>query len=122
MESPTSETPVLDALAAMTAESITRCHMDAHSLLAVRIAALAAIDAPPASYLMHVGPAMDAGVTADQVQNILIAVAPIIGAPRTLSAAVRITEALGIVVAAVEAELEAEELDAEELDAEEQAE
>ena len=52
---------------------------------------------------------MDAGVTVDQVQNILIAAAPIIGTPRTLDAALNITEALGIVIAVVEAELEAEE-------------
>ena len=104
-----SETPVLDTLAAMTAESIARCGLDANSLLAARIAALAAVDAPPASYLMHVGPAMDAGVTVAQVQDILVAVAPIIGAPRTLAAAAKITEALGIVIVALAAELEAEE-------------
>ena len=104
-----SENPVLETLAAMTAESLARCGLDQNSLLAVRIAALAAVDAPAASYLLHVGPALDAGVTVEQVQNILIAVAPIIGAPRTASAAVKITEALGIVIAEVAAELEAEE-------------
>jgi alkylhydroperoxidase/carboxymuconolactone decarboxylase family protein YurZ len=110
MSTESSETPVLDALTAMTAESLARCELDANSLLAARIAALAAVDAPAASYLMHVGTAMDAGVTLEQVQNILIAVAPIIGTPRTLNAALNITEALGVVVAVVEeAELEAEE-------------
>lgn len=38
---------------------------------------------------------MDAGVTVDQIQSILIAVAPIVGTPRTLDAALNITEALG---------------------------
>ena len=104
-----SENPVLDTLAAMTAESLARCGLDPNSLVAARIAALAAVDAPAASYLMHVGPAMDAGVGVEQVQNILIAVAPIVGAPRTASAAMKITEALGIVIAAVEAEREGEE-------------
>ena len=116
MTSQSSESPVLDTLAAITAESLARCTLDDNMLLAVRIAALAAVDAPAASYLMHVGPAMDAGVTVEEVQNILIAVAPIIGTPRTASAAARITEALGIVVMAVAAELEAEveaELEAE---------
>ena len=104
------ETPVLDTLAAMTAESLARCKLDPNSLVAARIAALAAVDAPAASYLMHVGPAIDAGVTVDQIQNILIAVAPIVGTPRTLDAALKITEALGIVIVALEAEeLEAEE-------------
>ncbi len=109
MTDASSDTPVLDTLAAMTAESVARCELDANSLLAARIAALAAVHAPAASYLMHVGTAMDAGVTVEQVQNILIAVAPIIGTPRTLDASLNITEALGIVIAAVEAELEAEE-------------
>ena len=109
MSSTSSENPVLDTLAAINAESLARCQLDQNSLLAVRIGALAAVDAPAASYLLHVGAAMDAGVTVEQVQNILIAVAPIIGAPRTASAAIKITEALGIVVAEVEAELEAEE-------------
>ncbi|HEV7176558.1 MAG TPA: carboxymuconolactone decarboxylase family protein [Solirubrobacteraceae bacterium] len=104
-----SETPVLDTLAAMTAESIARSGLDANSLLVARIAALAAVDAPAASYLMHIGPAIDAGVTVEQIQNILVAVAPIVGTPRTLSAALNITEALGIAVVALEEELEAEE-------------
>ncbi len=104
-----SDTPVLDTLAAMTAESVARCGLDENSLLTARIAALVAVDAPAASYLMHIGPATDAGVTIEQVQDILIAVAPIVGTPRTASAAARITEALGIAIVALEAELEAEE-------------
>jgi len=104
-----SENPVLDTLAAMTAESLARCGLDDNSLIAARIAALAAVDAPVASYLMHVGPAMDAGVTIEQVQDILVAVAPVIGTPRTLSAAANISRALGVVIIALEAELEAED-------------
>jgi alkylhydroperoxidase/carboxymuconolactone decarboxylase family protein YurZ len=103
-----SETPVLDTLAAMTAESIARCQLDANSLLVARIAALAAVDAPTGSYLMHVGAAIDAGVTVDDVQNILVAVAPIIGTARTLSAAGKIAEALGLVIVALEEEADAE--------------
>ncbi len=106
-ESPS--TPVIDTLAAMTGESLARCELDANSLLAARIAALVAVDAPAASYLMHIGAAADAGVTIDQVQNILVAVAPIVGTPRTVSAAAKITEALGITILALEAQLEADE-------------
>ena len=108
MTDASSETPVLDTLAAITAESVARCTLDPNSLVAVRIAALAAVDAPAASYLMHVGPAMDAGLTVDQIQNILIGIAPVIGTPRTLAAALKITEALGIAIVALE-ELEAEQ-------------
>ena len=109
MTAASPENPVLDVLAAMTAESVARCELDPNSLLAARIAALVAVDAPAASYLLHVGPAMDAGVTVEQIQNILIAVAPIVGTPRTASAALNITKALGIVIVALENELEAEE-------------
>ena len=70
--------------------------------------ALVAVDAPAASYLMHVGAAVDAGVTIKQVQDILIAVAPIVGTPRTVSADAKITEAIGITVITLEAQLEAE--------------
>ena len=104
-----SDTPVLDTLAAMTAESLARCGLDDNSLIAARIAALVAVDAPAASYLMHIDPAAEAGVTVEQVQDILIAVAPIVGTPRTASAAAKITEALGIVIVALAEEIEAEE-------------
>ncbi|HME03495.1 MAG TPA: carboxymuconolactone decarboxylase family protein [Solirubrobacteraceae bacterium] len=104
-----SPTPVLDTLTAMTAESLARCGLDENSLIVARIAALAAVDAPAASYLVHVGPAVDAGVTIEQIQDILVAVAPVVGTARTMSAAARITEALGIAVIALEAELEVEE-------------
>jgi alkylhydroperoxidase/carboxymuconolactone decarboxylase family protein YurZ len=60
------------------------------------------------SYLAHVDAAVDAGVTIEEVQNVLIAVAPIIGTPRVMSAAIGISEALGVAIAVVEAELDAE--------------
>jgi alkylhydroperoxidase/carboxymuconolactone decarboxylase family protein YurZ len=103
-----SETPVLDTIAAMTLDSVERSGLDADALILVRIAALAAVDAKPASYLMHVGPAVEAGVTIDQVQDILVAVAPIIGTARTLSASIAITEALGLAIAVIEAEMDEE--------------
>lgn len=109
MTDASSEAPVLDTLAAMTAESVARCGLDDNGLIAARLAALVAVDAPASSYLLHVGPAMDAGVTIEQVQDILIAVAPIVGTAKTMSAAAKITDALGVVIIALEAELEAEE-------------
>ena len=109
MPDPSSDNPVLEALAAMTAESVARCGLDDNALIAARLAALASVDAPTGSYLMHIGAAMEAGVTLEQVQAILIAVAPIIGTARTLSAAAKIAEALGVAVIALEAELEAED-------------
>jgi alkylhydroperoxidase/carboxymuconolactone decarboxylase family protein YurZ len=55
------------------------------------------------SYLAHIGPAADAGVTLEDVQNVLVAVAPIVGTARVVSAAANIAEALGFAISAVEA-------------------
>ena len=85
----TGEAPVLEALVEINAVSLARTELDPATLLMVRIAALVAVDAPPASYLMHVGPAVESGVRIEDVQDVLVAVAPIIGAPRVLRAAVR---------------------------------
>jgi len=105
----TGEAPVLETLVEINAVSLARAELDPATLLLARIAALAAVDAPAASYLMHVGPAVESGVTVEQVQDVLVAVAPIIGAPRVLSAATKITDALGFAIAVAEmAEADAE--------------
>ncbi len=83
------EAPVLEALIDINAVSLARTELDPVPLLLVRLAALAAVDAPAASYLMHVGAAAESGVTVEDVQDVLVAVAPIVGAPRVLSAAVQ---------------------------------
>ncbi len=101
-------TPVLDTLAVMTAASIEECNLAPRELMLVRIAALAAVDAPPVSYLLNAGTAADVGVTLEDVQGILVAVAPVIGTPRVMSAAGNITRALGFAIAVAEAELEDE--------------
>ena len=101
------EAPVLEALTDINAVSIARTDLDATTLLLVRLAALVAVDAPPASYLMHIGAALDTGVGIADVQDVLVAVAPITGAPRVLTAARRITDALGIAVAIADAEASA---------------
>jgi alkylhydroperoxidase/carboxymuconolactone decarboxylase family protein YurZ len=101
------EAPVFETLVEINAASLARTELDPATLLMVRIAALAAVDAPPASYLMHVGPAVESGVRLEQVQDVLVAVAPITGAPRVLKAAGAITEALGIAIAITDAAADA---------------
>ena len=97
-----TDAPVLETIGAITAASLERSDLSADALLMIRIAALAAVDAPPISYLAHVGPALESGVTIEDVQNVLVAVAPIIGTARTMSAAANITEALGFAIAVLE--------------------
>lgn len=98
----TSETPVLDTLAAMTMDSVERCGMSPDMLILTRIAALAAVDAPTASYLAHIDPAVQAGLTSEQLQDVLVAIAPIVGTARVMSAAGHLAEALGITIAVAE--------------------
>lgn len=99
-----SETPVLDTLAAMTVDSIERCGLAPDMFMLTRIAALAASDAPPISYVAHIDPALQAGLTADQLQDVLVAIAPIVGTARVMTAAGNIAEALGIAIAVADAE------------------
>jgi hypothetical protein len=94
-------TPVLDTIVAMTAVSLAECELEPDALLMVRLAALAAVDAGPASYLLHIGPAAEASVTLEDVQNVLVAVAPIIGTARIMSAAINIAEALELAIAVI---------------------
>ena len=108
MAGSTTETPVLDLLAKMTADSIEATSLDAETLMLVRIAALVAVDAPPASYLMNLGAASEIGVDVDQVRGVLAAVAPIVGTARVASATGKIVRALGLAIELAELEEEAE--------------
>lgn len=92
------ENPVIDTLAEITAASIDHCDLAPRELMLARIAVLAAVDAPPASYLLNAGEALDVGITLEDVQGILVAVAPIIGTPRVVAAATHLFEALGFAI------------------------
>jgi alkylhydroperoxidase/carboxymuconolactone decarboxylase family protein YurZ len=96
MAEETNDTPVLDLLSSMTAASIDATTLDPETLMLVRIAALVAVDAPPASYLMNIGAAGELGVDAEEIRGVLAAVAPIVGTPRVVSAAGKMVRALGI--------------------------
>ncbi len=92
------DAPVMEALIEINAASLARTELDARSLMLVRLAALAAVDAPVSSYLLHVGPSADAGLTVEDAEDVLVAVAPIVGTPRAASAAAKIIEALGLAI------------------------
>ena len=102
-----SETPVLDLLAGMTADSIEASDLDPETLMLVRIAALVAVDAPPASYLMNLGAAAELGIGEEQVRGVLAAVAPIVGTPKVVAATGNIVRALGVALEMAELEEEA---------------
>jgi hypothetical protein len=103
-----TETPVLDLIASMTADSLEASSLDAESLMLVRIAALVAVDAPPASYLLNLGAAGELGIGEDEVRGVLAAIAPIVGTARIASATGNIVRALGIALEVAELEAERE--------------
>jgi len=101
-----TETPVLDLLASMTADSIEASSLDLETLMLVRIAALVAVDAPPVSYALNLEAVGELGIDPERVQGVLAAVAPIVGTARIASATSKIVRALAL-------EIEVAELDAE---------
>jgi hypothetical protein len=107
-----SSTPVSDTLLAMTVASLENSDLSPRELMIARIAALVAVDAPAASYALNALPAAESDIDLDDVEDILVAVAPIVGTTRVVSAAAHIAQGLGFVIALAEAELE-EELEAE---------
>jgi alkylhydroperoxidase/carboxymuconolactone decarboxylase family protein YurZ len=94
--------PVLDTLVQMNEGVPERSGLDSDTYMLVRIAALAAVDAPPASYLVNLGAASELGLSLEQVQGVLIAVAPVVGSARVVSAGGSIARALGFATALAE--------------------
>jgi alkylhydroperoxidase/carboxymuconolactone decarboxylase family protein YurZ len=78
--------------------------LDTETYQLVQIAALAAIDGSPVSWLLHLGAAEEAHLDLDKVLGTLIAVAPIVGTPRVVSAGAKIMRAVGLAEAVAEAE------------------
>jgi alkylhydroperoxidase/carboxymuconolactone decarboxylase family protein YurZ len=98
-----AETPVLDVLAGMTAASLERTTLDPQTLMLVRLAALVALDAPPMSYDLNLRAAGQLGVSPEQLEGVLVAIAPVVGGPRIVAAGGNILRAVGIEIAVAEA-------------------
>jgi alkylhydroperoxidase/carboxymuconolactone decarboxylase family protein YurZ len=67
--------------------------LDPRTFMLIRIAALAALDAAPASWLMNIEASGEAGLEPEMVLGTLIAVLPVIGTARVVSAATNIMKA-----------------------------
>jgi 4-carboxymuconolactone decarboxylase len=94
--------PVLEALLRMNEGVPERSGLDDQTYMLVRIAALASTGAPPASYLLNLEVASEVGLSVEQVQGVLIAIAPVVGSARVASAGSSIAQALGLATAVVE--------------------
>jgi alkylhydroperoxidase/carboxymuconolactone decarboxylase family protein YurZ len=70
--------------------------LDRRTCALVRVASLVALDAPQASYRSQVSSALEVGVTAEELVDVLRAVAPHVGAPKAAAAATHVMAALGL--------------------------
>src|SRR3954454_1670919 len=90
------DAPVLEQLVAMNLDSMALSGLDELSYNLVRLAALVAMDAAPVSYLINLELAAASGMTLDQAQGTLVAIAPIVGSARIAAAAGNVLRAYGL--------------------------
>ncbi len=67
----TSDTAVLDTLVDLTAASVDHSSLPPRDFMLLRLAALIAVDAPPASYLANADASEKSGITADDIQQVM---------------------------------------------------
>jgi hypothetical protein len=104
----------VESVLGMGHDTIEASHLDPKTHALVRLGAALAIDAAPSSYHATIDFAEAAGAGVDEIVGTLIAVAPIIGLARVVSAAPDLALALGYDVDAAFEAQEGEVEDAEE--------
>jgi len=87
--------PVLETVFAINIDALERSGLDQDTYLLVRLAALVALNAPPASYAVTLGASVGSSVTAEDAQAVLVAIAPLVGTPRIVAAAGNLLRAVG---------------------------
>lgn len=86
----------LEYLARMHEGNLEASGLDEKTWQLVRIAALATLDGPPISWTANLTVADEMGMSAEEIIGTLIAIAPIVGSARVISAAQKMSKALGL--------------------------
>jgi hypothetical protein len=97
--------PVLETLVQMNLDTLENSGLDVRTYFIARAAALVALDAAPVSYLVNLAAAGDV-LQAGDVRGTLVAIAPVVGSARVVSAAGNLARALGMAVTAAESEVQ----------------
>jgi 4-carboxymuconolactone decarboxylase len=92
----TGDTTLLDEALGLREAQLGESGLDSRTFALVKIAALIALDAPPASYAWQVSNALSDGASPEDILAVLRAVAPQVGGPRVVAAAPEIMVALGL--------------------------
>jgi 4-carboxymuconolactone decarboxylase len=90
------DTGVLGEAVEIRAQMQADSSLDPKTFALVKIGALVALDAAPASYMWQVQAALDAGASPQEILGVLTAVAAQTGMPRVVAAAPEIMIALGL--------------------------
>jgi 4-carboxymuconolactone decarboxylase len=86
----------LEAAVGLRESQLEATGLDPRTFALVKIAALIALDAPPASYAWQVANALEEGATPEDLLGVLRAVAPQVGGPRIIAAAPELMLAMGL--------------------------
>jgi 4-carboxymuconolactone decarboxylase len=92
----TGDTDTLESAGGLREAALKESGLDPRTFALVKIAALIAVDAPPASYIWQVANALEDGATPEDILGVLRAVATQVGGPRVVAAAPEIMLALGL--------------------------
>ena len=92
----TGDVTLLEEALGLREAQLERTGLDPRTFALVKIAALIALDAPPASYAGQVANALSEGASAEDIVAVLRAVAPQVGGPKVVAAAPEIMVALGL--------------------------
>jgi alkylhydroperoxidase/carboxymuconolactone decarboxylase family protein YurZ len=97
------ESAIASLVAIRVEEAVESSDLDAKTFAVANLAALIATGGDDSSYLLHVGAALDAGASVDEITAVLTAIGPNIGVYKMVAAADPLATALGINLAAAEA-------------------
>lgn len=86
---------LIESVLGIDADTSVAARLDLREYALVRLASLLALDSAPSSYQAGVDRALAAGSTVEDVLGVLVAIAPIIGTARVVSAAPELALALG---------------------------
>lgn len=93
-----SDAPLLRTIRTMTSASLDNAVLPSREILLVRLACLIALDAPRASYVFNLAGSGFPVLTAEEVESVLTAAAPLVGTARVASASECIAEAMGYAI------------------------
>lgn len=90
-----NDTRYLDAVLRSDADDATDHELDPHVRALIALGILVALDGPPSSFEWATSVALANGATAEELVEVLVAAAPLVGSAHVVASAPRLASALG---------------------------